>query len=172
MSYGVMEAFSFEPVTDAAVVALCTEIVRRRDCGEVLFSLSSVTCPKELSAGQQAELVDLYVAQEGCVGLREEWTRLSRNEAHLLLVRILARDLAYNASIMSAHDAQRLAQRFLGLFPPDCRLFSNTVVTDKDEDLSTTRSGWWNPITKATFDTGVIALGGGRIGMVWVKDED
>lgn len=52
-------------------------------------------------------------------------------------MRVFARDLAMNASIMPEDDARGFARRFLDLFGEGARFFTNTSLLDEDDVDST-----------------------------------
>ena len=85
---------------------------------------------------------------------------ISPAAARELVTSILHKDLAYGVELMPAARARELAERFLGQFGDNARYFSN---------------GWpgvWTPATDATLDTGVLVIGDGGCGCLWVEDED
>jgi hypothetical protein len=95
---------------------------------------------------------------------------IDRGEAHTVLVGIIERDLAYRASRHASTSAESTADAFLALFAgPTARFFTNG-------ELGLThalgKTGGWAPLTRATFDTGVMAVEGPRLGVFWVEDED
>ncbi len=91
--------------------------------------------------------------------------------AQKILTYILHYDLAYHSEIMPIENASLLARRFLKLFSPDIKFFSNSPGTEEVKNEIVSMTGWL-PITQATFDTGVIAVDGNHIGCLWVEDED
>lgn len=92
---------------------------------------------------------------------------------------ILHRDLAYNSAIMDESRAGALAAAFLRCTGPGC-WFTNgdfPIVhargNPKPEGSPTAWSGGsWNPISEATFDTGVVFVGADAVAIAWVEDED
>lgn len=88
--------------------------------------------------------------------------------ARRLIELILHRDLAYHAEIMPAARAAELADRFLASFGTDgVHYFTNGNCAEQGG-----RNWSWNPVTAATFDTGVLVVGPRRCGCLWVEDED
>jgi hypothetical protein len=70
--------------------------------------------------------------------------------------------------------AQELADRFAAQFGPGARYFTdgtwhlpNTLIRCGDIGGPS-----WDPVTQATFDTGVLVIGRKWSGYVWVEDED
>mgnify|MGYP003449637047 FL=1 len=97
--------------------------------------------------------------------------RVSESLALQIARSILHKDIAYHTEIMPLARAGELARKFLASFqspPVDC--FSNGSFTHHDDGSVTLSS--WNPLTKATFDTGIIVVDAGHVGCLWVEDED
>ena len=95
---------------------------------------------------------------------------VSRFEAFQILVSVLESDLAYNAQLMPRHTAEELASQFLALFPEPA-VFATNGQFLPSPDLAI-RLSTWNPLTPATFDTGVICASPSTTGLLWVQDED
>lgn len=110
-------------------------------------------------------------------GLRAEATcykEVDEPAARRLIQSLLHRDMAYNAEVMPEARAAELADLFLAQFGPGTRYFSNgtwhlppTVVSDR-----VVQGPSWDPVTPATFDAGVLAIGPACSGCLWVEDED
>jgi len=95
---------------------------------------------------------------------------ITREEAQALLSGVVDRDLAYRARRLSPVSGARAAAAFLALFPgPDTRFFTNGEL-GLAHNLD--KTGGWSPLTGATFDTGVVAIDGARLGVFWVEDEN
>ena len=94
------------------------------------------------------------------------WRVVSADEAVHALRRALHRDLAYDAPIMPEEVAHGLASRIVRFFGPGAIFYTNH---SQAEGQST---GSWDPLTDATFDTGIIAVGAMCVGVVWFMDED
>jgi hypothetical protein len=66
-----------------------------------------------------------------------------------------------------------LADRFLASFGTDgVHYFTNADFGARADPAFTLSSFGWNPVTAATFDTGVLVVGPRRCGCLWVEDED
>jgi hypothetical protein len=100
------------------------------------------------------------------------WRELTRDEARKALERVLERDLAYGAQMMSQTTAKELADAFVGLFPEWAVFYTNGMFPPRDHYRDGGWAGSWDPITPATFDTGVIAVGTAHVGLLWFEDED
>lgn len=105
------------------------------------------------------------------VGLRAAPKReITREQAHELVAALIECDLAFHAPRGPKWEAESLASTFLGMFPGDeARFFTNGEL---GLEHIAGRSGAWSPLTNATFDTGVVAVEGGTVGVFWVEDED
>jgi hypothetical protein len=110
-------------------------------------------------------------------GLSEEpslYKEIDEAAARRLVCRVLHRDMAYNAEVMPEPRAAALADAFLAQFGPGTRYFSNGLwhlprVIRADGVVS---GPSWDPVTPATFDAGVLAIGHKISGCLWVEDED
>lgn len=152
--------------TDRDFTRFSFELRERRDCGHVLLELADlrVKAPDVL-------VLDALAVRVGGSPLGDDWIAIGREDAHALLCRVFARDLSMNATIMPHDEAGDFARRFLGFFGPQAHFFTNSPIVDED-DLESTWTGSWKPLTKATFDTGVAVVDEARAGLCWVTDED
>jgi hypothetical protein len=124
-----------------------------------LVDVSSLPVEDALAAG--IDYVGLQAAPE-----RE----ISREQAREVIAALIECDLAYHAPRRSKAAASSLASTFLAMFPgADARFFTNGEL---GLEHVAGRSGAWAPLTNATFDTGVVAIDGARMGVFWVEDED
>lgn len=110
-------------------------------------------------------------------GLRDEpssYKEIDEPDARHLIRSVLHRDMAYSWEIMPEARAAELADRFLAQFGPGTRYYSNgnwhlpPVVQPNGVICGPS----WDPVTTATFDTGVLAIGPRCSGCLWVEDED
>jgi hypothetical protein len=158
--------FELSPRLDREVSRLGAELRERRDCGHVLFELAEVR-----GRAPEVAVLDALAERVGGSPLGDDWITIDAEGAFRLLARVLARDLAMNAAIMPREHADGLARRFLALFGDGARYFTNSTILDED-DVESTWTGSWRPLTKATFDTGIAVVDGARAGLLWVTDED
>jgi hypothetical protein len=102
----------------------------------------------------------------------QRFEELSEEKAVRWLTWILGHDLAYNVELIPAAQANELATEFVDVLPSTRRWFTNGAKIGGG-DLSD-RGGVTvsNPLTKYTFDSGVIAAGEGRAYIVWFTGED
>jgi hypothetical protein len=142
---------------------VAAEIAAARDCGVVRCGVSEHASPTVAELATEFRLAPAlasYKEIEAAAALR-------------LAALILHQDMAYNAVIMPAARAAELAGRFLAQFGTEgVRFYTNgTFHAGRGERL--TWSGVsWDPVTAATFDTGVLILGPHCSGCLWVEDED
>jgi hypothetical protein len=92
------------------------------------------------------------------------WNEVDSAFAEAHLTSILNKDLAYEVEIMPKEEANRLAIEFLKNFSGDKKIFTNLRPSPETHV--------WNPVTKATFDTGIIVVDSLKVGILWVEDED
>jgi hypothetical protein len=150
--------------------SLTNEILSRRGSG--------TTC---VIKGRQAKdeghekpvtvVVDSFLSELGFIGLGEKWGRISTRVGKAIAQRILQSDLAYRAPIMSEMDSVRLAECFFSWFDDDVCCFTNGNAV-LPLALPQEVPGASNPISQATFDSGVVCIDAHRIGILWVEDED
>jgi hypothetical protein len=106
--------------------------------------------------------------------LGRRWRELARPDAHAVLAAVLTRDLAYDRELMDESKARALADEFLRQFGPNARFFTNREFRRQAADASewVQRTAEWDPVTRATFDTGVVVVDVDRAGLLWFEDED
>lgn len=150
------------------IAELRTEILSKRQAGEVLFDIKKFDFePSGLSRKALIEIIDLFMSKLNCFTLDEQWLEINREDAQRILLLILTKELAYNTNLMSLSEAKQILFRFFSLFTADCQFFTNASFNNNYSRLKS-----WSSITKATFDTGVVIVNAYRIGILWVKDED
>lgn len=113
--------------------------------------------------GAAEKIINQFVLRYGAKPIAH-WRRIKVETAEAILSRILWKDLAYSIERMSLSTAKRLAAEFLKNFVPPMLYLTN------GENLA--HNYTYDPITDATFDGGVIAFDGKKVGMLWVMDED
>jgi hypothetical protein len=143
--------------------AVAAEIVESRG--------DDAVCGFFLHNAKDGEFPLIDVARK--VGLAEEMDEsefqlmeIPLQKARIIVTNILHLDLAYHSETMPLEKAQLLCEKFFGQFSgaESIRIFTNG-------DLGFDSSSW-NPITTATFDTGVIVQSKTLSGIFWVKGED
>jgi hypothetical protein len=86
--------------------------------------------------------------------------------AETLLAAVLGRDLAYRAAVMPERVAAKLVRQPVEVLEPGARWWTNGDVADRGSFAA------WNPLSEATFDSGVIGISETRTLVAWVMDED
>jgi hypothetical protein len=103
----------------------------------------------------------------GLLGSDADYREIDAPSARRLATWILRYDLAYESEIMTAELAEHLAEAFLDACADEAaRYYTNGTFHEALGSAS------WNPVTKATFDTGVLVAGVVRAGCLWIEDED
>lgn len=119
----------------------------------------------------QTDEVDAFVARLGFTGLGDRWVQITRDQAKTILNRILQKDLVHKMPVMNENDAAQVAEDFLSFSDEASQFFTdgNMILPDA---CPTAPSGASYSISTSTFDTGVVALGEGWIGILWIQEED
>ena len=142
-------------------------IQRERRCGVVHCVVEQTNHIESLAA----QILDAFVGRHGMTGIGEDWVEVQCAAAMAHLTAVLHSDMAYGSEIMPRGRAADLGEQFLGLFAGG-RFFTNTEDGPREPLTTGAWTRGWSPLTSATFDTGVLAVTGSRIGLVWVEDED
>ena len=146
------------------VDALFDEVRRRRRAGEVIVWLrphDAATAEHALRGLLREPPAPLVPGVEP-----DELTEIAPEQAQHVLERVLARDLAYGAKLMRERRAVRLAGSLVATLPEPARWWTNGGLL-LDERIRS-----WNPLTPATFDTGVIGVSRDDLLLAWFTDED
>lgn len=116
--------------------------------------------------------LDALVVAAGFTGLGAAWVEVPRRIAAKILLHIIGGELAYPAEVIPGAQAEALGARFLALFAEGGRYFTNGVVSGEFAiyDRAGAEVLGWRSLSEAPFDNGVVALGGGRVGMIWAED--
>jgi hypothetical protein len=109
-------------------------------------------------------LADQLVQSLALTPLGAGWRAVPADEARQIGRRVLASHLAYGGEIMPAAPAEALVDRFLALVGEPRAFFTNTRAIGSSRTIA--------PITTATLDEGIVAVGHARTGILWVADED
>jgi hypothetical protein len=122
-------------------------------------------------AARDGRLVTELLPLFGFQSHEQALLRVSETMALQITRSVLHKDMAYGTVIMPLQRADELARRFLAEFHnPPTDFFSNGSFTQNDDGSVALNS--WNPITQATFNTGIIVVEAGLVGCLWVEDED
>jgi hypothetical protein len=122
---------------------------------------------RRVSGAATASAVSVATAFVETLALKapDRWTDLDAGQALDAATRILHLDLAYSGPVMKVELAKGLAARFLECCGRGAVFFTNGA-------LALTGTGAWSPLTDATFDAGIVGVAPGRVGLLWVEDED
>jgi hypothetical protein len=144
------------------------KIAASRSAGVVHVFLKQTAPPPADNLGPW---IDAVLAGTGLKPLSDGWCEIAPPDAIRVLRNILPYDLAYRAEIMPSELAAELADRFCAPVPAAIRYLTNgTWRAGPSDDLEAPSS--WCPITDATFDAGIVAVGESYLAVVWVEDED
>lgn len=135
------------------------EIFKLRDCGQL--RINTVSSWKGETFNDALILLGLLPNESG---LRE----IDFAYAKDVISKILWKDLAYKIELMPLEKAQLFANKIMAdYYSDECTLYTN-VGTGELHGTSLS----WDPMTKATFDCGVIIKHADYCFCVWVEDED
>lgn len=142
---------------------IADELKGARSSGVVRCGFSAIERPTlEALAGEFGLLADA-----------SRYKEIGGDAACRLAFLALHQDLATCAEIMPIDRAVHLAEHFIDAFDhDDTRFYTNGNFHEGPDDKVTWSGAAWNPMTEATFDTGVLVLGPLRSGVFWVEDED
>ena len=144
-------------------MGVADDIIAARDCGVVHCGVSLRPSPS---------LNELAV-EFGLAGDLANYREIDADSALRLVQMILNQDMAYNAEIIPLARAGELADQFLAQFgKTGVRFYTNGRFHEARGPNLTWSGASWNPVTSATFDTGVLIVGLQRSGCLWVEDED
>jgi hypothetical protein len=127
-------------------MAIAEDIIAARRYGAVHCGLSSLPSP----------VISELAREFGLRDVPEAYREIDERSARESVQRLLHRDQAYSAEIMTEQEAARLTEAFFAQFGAGSRFFTNN----------------WCPATDATFDEGVLVMGPQGCGCFWVEDED
>lgn len=117
-------------------------------------------------------LLDALASLEGYLPLGANWIEIPRRIATKMLTHLIASELAYPTTVTTPETADALSRRFLELFAPGARYFTNGACSGPFAiyNLAGEEVVGWRSISAAPFDNGVIAVSTQRIGILWAED--
>jgi len=124
------------------------------------------------SSGDARQVADDVVRMLGFSTLGTKWRELTPESASAALERVLGRDLAYGAETMNSATAHELSREFIMLFTSRSFFYTNGDFPPPEAYRDGGWAGSWDPVTRATFDTGVVAVDDDQVGLLWIEDED
>lgn len=89
--------------------------------------------------------------------------------ARKIIEYILSIDLAYDLDLESKPFANQVSEYFINQIHVDGQFYTNGEFTTKGNEI---RLLSWIPISSQIFDTGVIAVDGKKMGILWAEDHD
>ena len=93
--------------------------------------------------------------------------------ARQVLWLLLRHDMAYSSTRISIERADELTAGLLSVAGPETRWWTNGAVQVAVPYPNTGQSsGGWTPLTRATFDGGIIGVDTDAILILWLMDED
>ena len=144
-------------------MTIADELVGARTSGVVRCGFSTLECPG----------LEALAAEFGLQADASRYKEIGGDAACRLVFLALHQDLAYCTKIMPAEQAVHLAEHFVDAFDhEDTRFYTNGNLHQGPDDKVTWSGAAWNPMTEATFDTGILVLGPLTSGVFWVEDED
>jgi hypothetical protein len=144
-------------------MSVADEIIAARKYGVTHCGVSSQASPS----------ISELAAEFGLAGDPANFREIDTHTARRLAQLVLNRDMAYNAEIIPADRAAELADQFLAQFGTDgVRFYTNGTFHEARGPKLTWAGASWDPVTAATFDTGVLVIGPRCSGCLWVEDED
>jgi hypothetical protein len=153
----------FQPLRERSLEQLRADIAKHRDVGRARVEFRRV----EAADASAHATATAFVKSLG-MQAPNEWTELDAAGAFEATTRIIQNDLVYGAPIMAIETAEMLSRRFLQTFA-EAPIF----LTNGHGSLGRSgMSGAWSPLTDATFDTGIIGVSPGRVGLLWFEEED
>jgi len=164
-----MSELKLPPDPDPRLAALDDDLRRARaESYPLSFAVRRLPDPPPDSRAA----ADALCAELEFRGLGAAWVEIPRRIAAKMLAQLIGSDLAYPDEVVPPERAEALAGRFLELFPPGTHYFTNGALSGEfavydsagDEVLG------WRSISDAPLDNGVVAVGGGRVGLLWAED--
>lgn len=158
------------PDNDPALDELARDLERARAPSyPLLFAAQRLATP---DPDAPTAALDALAASVGYTGLGAGWIEVPRRIAAKILGHLIGGELAYPAEIVPPAQAEALAGRFLALFPAGSRHYTNGAISGDFAVYDATGGEvlGWRSLSAAPLDNGVIALGGGRVAMIWAED--
>ncbi|WP_411281905.1 hypothetical protein [Gemmatimonas sp.] len=147
---------------------LTDQIIARRTSGRVTCVL--VAQPQW---AKSRLLADQAVESVGFRALGDGWLEVSESDARRIGAGVLGRDLATNAVIIPALEADDLVGELLAMVPEPFTCFTNGDWADVFGDDAPQHDGFsFDPLTDSALDAGIVCVGDGVTAVLWVEDEE
>jgi hypothetical protein len=138
--------------------------------------------PEPEASAELTPVLNAFLSELGLPTLGPDWRKagwreLTHEEAVRALTYLLAEGMAYGQPRREPSNARECALAFLSLFGPASRMLSNSdlhtaLLPDGSRSTTDLSYAMGRGLTQATFEGGIIAVGAGRIGLLWTTDED
>lgn len=129
------------------------------------ISLTSVAFSSE------SDIADAYAQHLGYQPLGMPWSRVPQENLRFLLSVLVSKDMAYDVEVANFCAAELAVSRWIAAFLPKFSALTNgDLLFEHAKDDSAGAA--FNPIVGATFETGVVIVGAGEVGILWAMDED
>ncbi len=139
------------------------ELLKLRDCGILKIAIVST----------YEETLSENLKKIGLVDNAELLAIISLDMAREVIARILWKDLSYSCEIMPKNKAYEFADNILNeYYTGQCTIFSNSTWEECETENLNPRLMGYNPMTNATFDSGIIIKHPNYCFCIWVEDED
>jgi hypothetical protein len=144
----------------------------KRDSGKVLFVIEPLSIPPLSS--YWLDLADDFVTRNGLAAIGSGWIPLTDTEIVEVVTYILREDMAYHSVIMTSEEATKMATDFMDFFEEQHYCLTNGTFHLPPRHINgrVIQGASWTPLTKATFDAGVVIMDNTKIGFLVVMDED
>ena len=118
-----------------AFTAIAHDIWHVRTVGVVSLHMQPLASER---GGSGVAVIDAFVQSLGFSPLDDAWIAISREQAEMLALRVIANDLTYGAALTDLDTASDLAARFIACFADHARCYTNG--TWYEADTATSRS--------------------------------
>jgi hypothetical protein len=136
-----------------------TEIIEKRDCGELRINFSP----------NWDYPINSLLSGFGLSPNEENLIEVTIEIACEIVEAILWRDLAYSCEIMPREEAKRYSEYLLCFMAPPESTFYTNAEWHKYHRAS---SFGFSAFTSSTFDGGILCVGKNSAMSIWVEDED
>lgn len=148
------------------------QLRRELDCdlGTIILEVTE----RSQEGESDLQSLDRWLEKLGFNPLGQGWRVANKKMAIAILRFILHHDLAYDSERISRWKAQQISDRFVQFFGTQAKYLTNAefAIVEGTGEIEVQNLRTWNPITNATFDTGICVCSSTHLGLLWVEDED
>ena len=147
-----------------------------------MFLLKTLHEKQMIAAGLHVDVIhgSLETADDvarhfGLKAIGAAWRRVDRSTAIHILRNLLEENMAVQSPRLEPDKAKLAIDEFMEAWAEDTAFFTNGTWDtgwQKSKHSNTLFGPDWEPITQATFDSGIVALGPRIFGILWIEDED